>query len=340
MHEQQLQDLRREKWRLDGRAVRTLDEAREFIDSVGFCLLYPQRPAVLLPTFVGAYKGTDEKLPTAQMAFADPDAHEAKHLMVRLLRERAAYEANVFPDNNFIVSAAVFPYFYGLVGDRNPRQPPKGGARSEYSPLAVDAFHLIQKEGPISKYRLREVLGGDISEAALDRALDELWAKLRITRVDYKPDEGVFWDELFRWSPDAVKEGMHVSVAEALTALVSKYLDCVVAAQQEEVEQFFSHFIGRARVREAINALQAARELSFVHVGGRVMLQVSAAQAQSAREFKPKPKPKFEALPPRPGMPLVERRRTGPAGRRPARGASGTKTTSKPNPSAQDRSKE
>jgi hypothetical protein len=146
MFEQQLQDLRREKWRLNGQPVRTLDEAREYIDSVGFCLLYPQRPPVLAPTFVGAHKGSDEKLPAAQMAFADPDAREAKDLMVRLLRERAAYEANVFPDNNFIVSAAVFPYFYGLVGDRNPRQMPKADSRSEYSPLAVHAFQLIQNE--------------------------------------------------------------------------------------------------------------------------------------------------------------------------------------------------
>jgi hypothetical protein len=309
MFEQQLQDLRREKWRLNGRAVRTLEDAREFIDSVGFCLLYPQRPAALVPTFVGAYAGSDENLPPAQMAFANPSAREAKELMVRLLREKAAYEANVFPDNNFIVSASAFPYFYGLVGDRNPRQAPKAGARSGYSPLAVDTFLIIQKEGPISKNRLRELLGGDISEAALDRALDELWAKLRITRVDYKHDEGVFWDVLFRWSPDAVREGMHVSVAESLTALVSKYLDCVLAAQQEEVEQFFSNLIGRARVREAINALQAARELSFVHVGGRVMLQVTSLQAQQplvVREIKSRPK--FEALPPRPGMPLVERR--------------------------------
>lgn len=326
MFEQQLQDLRREKWQLNGQPVRTLEEARAFIDSVGFCLLYPQRPAVLAPTFVGAYKGSDEKLPTAQMAFADAGAHEAKDLMVRLLREKAAYEANVIPDNNFIVSAAVFPYFYGLVGDRNPRQMPKADSRSEYSPLAVHAFQLVQKEGPISKNRLRELLGGDISEAALDRALDELWAKLRITRVDYKPDEGVFWDVLIRWSPDAVKEGMHVSVAESLTALVSKYLDCVMAAQQEEVENFFSNLIGRARVREAIHALQAARELSFVHVGGRVMLQVSSLQAQPVREFKPRPK--FEPLPPRPGLPLVERR--------PRRSSS----SSRPKSPRQDTSKE
>jgi hypothetical protein len=80
----------------------------------------------------------------------------------------------------------------------------------------------------------------------------------------------------------------------------------VLAAQQEEVEQFFSSLIGRARVREAINALQAARELSFVHVGGRVMLQVSSLEAQPVHELKPRPK--FEAFPPRPGMPLVERR--------------------------------
>ena len=310
MQEPQLQELRREKWRLNGQPVRTLEDAREFIESVGFCLLYAQRPQVLAPTFVGAYKGSDEKLPTAQMAFADTSAREAKRLMVRLLREKAAYEANVFPENNFIVSASVFPYFYGLVGDRNPKQPPKSGARSEYSPLAVDAFHIVEKGGPISKYRLRELLGGDISEAALDRALDELWAKLRITRVDYKQDEGVFWDVLFRWAPQAVKQGMHVSFAESLTALVSKYLDCVLAAQQEEVEQFFSRMIGRARVREGIHALQAARELSYIHVGGRVMLQVTSGQLRQPAETDSgfRLNPRFEPLPPRPGKPLVQRR--------------------------------
>jgi hypothetical protein len=318
MFDQQLQELRHEKWCLDGRGIRTLDEARAFIDSVGFCTLYPQKPAVLAPTFVGAYVGDDNKLPTHQKAFADPRAREAKQLMVRLLREKAAYETLVFPENNFLVSAAVFPYFYGLVGDRNPRQAPKADARSGYSTLAVDAFLIIQKRGPISKQLLRESLGGDISEAALDRALDELWAKLRITRVDYKHDEGVFWDVLFRWSPEAVKEGMHVSVAEALTALVSKYIDCVCAVSQDEVENFFSTLVGRARVREAINALQAGRELGFVHVGGKVMLQAADARVQQA-PHAPRSKPFSDDNPPhlRPGKPLVERRRqrTGKAAR-------------------------
>ena len=313
MFDQQLQELRHEKWRLDGQGVHTLDAARAFIDSVGFCTLYPQKPAVLAPTFVGAYVGNDDKLPTSQKAFADPRAREAKHLMVRLLRDKAAFETLVFPENNFLVSAAVFPFFYGLVGDRNPRQSPKATTRSGYSPLAVDAFLLIQKHGPISKQRLQASLGKAISEAALDRALDELWAKLRITRVDYKQDEGVFWDVLFRWAPAAVKEGMHVSVAEALTALVSKYIDCVRAVTQEEVENFFSTLVGRARTREAINALQAARELGFVHVGGKVMLQPADARlSQVARPPRDSNATRLsDEHPPavRRGKPLVERPR-------------------------------
>ncbi|HZP24756.1 MAG TPA: hypothetical protein VFB04_15010 [Terriglobales bacterium] len=329
MHDDQLQQLRRSKWRLDGRPLRTLEEARDFIDSVGFCLLYAQRPPVLLPTFMGACQGSEDNLPTAQMAFAHAAARAAKELMVRLLREKSAYEANVFPDNNFILSAAVFPYFYGLVGDRNVRQIPKTGARSEYSPLAVHAFEYLAQKGPIPKHRLRELLGGDISEAALDRALDELWARMRIARVDYKPEEGIFWDALFRWAPEAVREGVEVPVAGALTALVSKYLDCVVAVSQDELEQLFSHFVGRARVREAINALQAARELSFVHVAGRVMLQTSAAHAELAREQKTA----FSPATLRPGKPLVQRRRDSRQGKsgfprtnsKPRRQDSGTK---------------
>lgn len=322
MQEQQLQELRREKWHLNGQPIRTLDEARLFIDSVGFCLLYPQRPPVLVPTFVGAHVGGEDKLPTWQTAFADQRAQEAKQLMVRLLRERAAYEAKVYSENNFLVSASVFPYFYGMLGDRNPRQAPKATTRSGYSPLAVDTFQLINKHGPIPKHRLREMLGKEITESALDRALDELWAKLRITRVDYKQDEGVFWDVLFRWAPEAVKEGMHVSMAESLTALVSKYLDGVMAAQQEEVENFFSPLISRARVREAVNALQAARELSFVHVGGRVLMQISSLQAaqipEATREHVIGQRSNDGSPTPR-GMPLVQRSRRAVSAKSPKR---------------------
>ena len=119
------------------------------------------------------------------------------------------------------------------------------------------------------------MLGGSLSVAALDSALAELWSKLRITRVDYSATEGSVWDLLSRWAPEAVKEGVSLSVPEALTALLSKYLDCVIAVEQAELETFFGNFIARSKVKDAVNALLAARELSFVHVSGRSMLQIT-----------------------------------------------------------------
>lgn len=277
MTDLELQQLRREKWRLDGKPLRTIEDARAFIESVGFCLMYPTRPAMLLPTFIGAFVGSEDRLPTWQHAFSDPRAIEATEMMVRLLREQSAYEANVIAENNaFLVSASVFPDFYALVGERNPRQAPKAGPRAQYSELACDSYETIQRDGPISKQKLQDALGKSISVPALDKALGELAARLRITRVDYIANEGgSYWDVLYRWAPEAVKKGTSLSVAQALSALLSKYLDSVVALEQSELEIFFGNFVPRSRVKEAVNALLAARELSFVHVSGKSMLQMT-----------------------------------------------------------------
>ncbi|MFZ0420578.1 MAG: hypothetical protein WAM04_20925 [Candidatus Sulfotelmatobacter sp.] len=293
MTEQDLQQLRREKWRLDGKPIRTIEQARAFVEGVGFCLMYPVRPSMPVPTFIGAFVGSDNRLPTWQHAYSDPRAAEATELMVRLLRERSAYEANIFEENNpFLVAASAFPYFYALVGERNPKLAPKQGPRSPYSPLACDAFELISRDGPISKQKLQEALGGSVSLPALDKALGELLGKLRITRVDYKAPEGSYWDVLYRWAPEAVREGVNLSVQQALSALLSKYLDCVVAAEQTELESFFGKFVARSRVKEAVNALLAARELSFVHVSGRSMLQITPEKEAAVAFVATAPRPR------------------------------------------------
>ena len=196
--------------------------------------------------------------------------------MVRLLREKSAFESNLFgEETSFFIAAPVFPFVYGLVGDRNPRQQTAPGKKSEYAPLARDVFEGIREKGKLTKPQLAELLGGSLSNPALDRALNELWSKLRITRVDYTRDQGAAWDALYRWAPEPVRSGVNMSVPEALSALLSQYLDTVVAAEQADVEDFFSHFVPRSRVREAINALLSAREFSFTTVGSRTMLQVA-----------------------------------------------------------------
>src|SRR5258708_33074040 len=197
MTDQELQQLRCEKWRLDGKPIRTIEEARAFVEAVGFCLMYPVRPTMPVPTFIGAFVGSDDRLPTWQHAYSDARAMAATELMVRLLPGGSAYEANLLDETNaFLVAASACPFFYALVGERNPKLGPRQGARSPYSPLACDAYALIDRDGPISKEKLQAALGKSISLPALDKALGELLSRLRITRVDYKPNEGSFWDVL------------------------------------------------------------------------------------------------------------------------------------------------
>ncbi|HSA93689.1 MAG TPA: crosslink repair DNA glycosylase YcaQ family protein, partial [Terriglobales bacterium] len=128
-----------------------------------------------------------------------------------------------------------------------------------------------------------QALGGEPSEAALDRALGELWSRLRITRVDYRAGEGALWDTLLRWAPEAVREGLQLSVGEALSALISRYLEAVVAAERKQIEEFFSLLAPRSRVRENVNALLAARELAFRSVGSTTLVELAPLRAAEPR---------------------------------------------------------
>ncbi|MEO6119147.1 MAG: crosslink repair DNA glycosylase YcaQ family protein [Terriglobales bacterium] len=294
MFENELQDLRRFQWRVDTstRAIFTVDDAREFLHNVGFCLEYPLRSPVLAPTFIGAVIGSDQNLPTAKYAFIHPRAKEATEFKDRLLREKAAFEAGFGEDDNLLISAIEFPYFYALIGDRNPKVPPSAGERGERL-LLQRAFELIQEHGPILETALRERLGETVSDVALSRTLSELRQKLRIVRIE--DTGGPLWDLLMRWSPQVVNQGKQISAQEALSALVGKYLETCVAAEQKDIEEFFGHLVPRSRVAEVIKALLSAREFSYVQINGKNLLRnsprISAEEkaAQIAAAAAPKP---------------------------------------------------
>src|SRR6266496_2444710 len=108
MTSDELIQLRREKWRLNDNAVRTLEDARSFIESVGFCLMLPLNPPLLAPTVIGAWSGSDERLPARRQGLTDPRAIDATELTARLRRDKSADEANPFGENNgFLLSASI-----------------------------------------------------------------------------------------------------------------------------------------------------------------------------------------------------------------------------------------
>lgn len=280
MTELELQHLRREKWRIEGEPLRTLEDAREFVDSVGMCLMYPIRPAPVLPTFFAAFIGSDARLPERKAAFSDPRARGAEELMWRMLRQKAAFPAQLSGEM-LIISSESFPYFYALASDRQPKKPIHSRARGKASPLTEHVFRKLDESGPLTRAQLQEQLGGALSEAGLDRALQELWAALKIAPTDHTPAVGYTWDTYYHWDTDAVNEGVRLSDAEALSALTSKYLEAVIAATQEEIEAVFSTFASRARVAEVVRALLGAREFAYTPSEARTLITVAHTPVRS-----------------------------------------------------------
>jgi hypothetical protein len=275
MFREDLQQHRAQKWRSDGQnPVRTLDDAKAFIDSVGFCLIYATRPPITIPTFIGATMGTEENLPTASKAAFDPRSREASELVVRLLDQQLAYEVPFGELGSLLVSPAEFPYFYALLGERNPKTIPSEGVRGEKA-LVAHTFRLLAKQ-PMTEQEMLDAHGKGISEAALSRALHELWAKLRIVRVKLldRSSESPLWDVLHRVARPLVNRGAHLSQAEALSALIGRYLETVVAAEQREIEEFFGHIATRSKALDVVRALTAAREVEPVKIGHSSMLRL------------------------------------------------------------------
>jgi hypothetical protein len=281
MTEQDLEKLRRDKWHTNGMPLNTFEDARGFVDDVGMCLMYPLKPPVLLPNFLAAVIGDDRGLPTAKQAFADERAQRANQLSRRLVAQNAGFESNLFADNCLLLSWRVFPFFYVLAGERAP-----GTQREPLSQLASLAWKILEKDGAQNREQLRERLGTELSIAAIERALGELWMRLRILPVER--DGQTQWETLERWAPKVVEEGSRLPMALALSALISQYLAAVVAAELREIEEFFSHLTARSKVKESVNALLAAREFEFVNVGHRSLIQMASAE-HSGGPREPRP---------------------------------------------------
>ncbi len=292
MTSEELHQQRRGKWHVNSAAVRTLPDAQSFLDDVGLCLLYAARPAVLLPTLVGATLGDDANLPVAKKALVDERARPAEVLARRLIQEKAAFASNLFPDNWLLISARAFPYLYALVGER-------GGKQERTSPLAQLSWSALQKAGPLTETDLREQLGAEPSITAVERALGEVWMRLRVVPIGDNAAGERQWDTLQHWSPETARAAANISQPAAISALVSQFLEAVVAAEQAEIEEFLSHVAPRSKVREAVHALLAAREFSFVSVGHRTLVQLTPARVP----YVPKPRPPVAAKPARTAAP-------------------------------------
>jgi 23S rRNA pseudouridine2605 synthase len=263
---EQLEASRAERLRQNGHGALTLEDARTWIEETGLCLFLPRRQSTpsVAPSFVEAVAGQRDATP-------DPkNIAIAEELLVRLELDGVAVRLNLLgqvgeqPD--YVVAAWVLPYVYALRGDRDWRRSPQLTGSRQVSQLAVQAYKLLEA-ADTTVSDLKTTLGREVTEAAVLRAITELWQQLRIIPVIAAPGQAAQWQLLRHRFQKAIAEGASTSQVTAISVLASIFLQAVIAASMEEVELFLAPLTARSKVREVLRGLVATRQVHTISLG-------------------------------------------------------------------------
>jgi len=281
----QLAETRLKQWHQRGEALLTAENLRAWINAAGLVLFAP-RPQIVspAPSLVEAVLGAPDPTPALEQT------SEARSLLARLVAEGLAVPLNLLgpgagtvhagapgdtPD--FVASTAVFSYVFTLRGDKAWKQPPATAGAVKVSNLALAIHEALSRRGAISAYDLTTEVGKEVTEAAVLRALGELWTHLRVLPLAQPDGAATLWELTGARFTKQIKAGANAGQPSALSALISLYLGQAVVASEDEIESFLSPLAPRSRIRDVIHALLAARELDTVAVEGRTMLHVTGA---------------------------------------------------------------
>lgn len=276
-------------------AILTQSGAHEFLNRAGLLLFAakPQFAGVPAPTFVEATLGAANANPSLSASGA------ARTLLARLVADGSAVPLNLLglpattaesPD--FIVSAAAFPFIFTLRGDKAWKQPPSTSGAAKVSPLAANTYSLLVENGPKTAYALTGDLGKEVTEAAVLRALSELWQQLRVVPVPQSGGKPTLWEPITTRFTKQLKTGANAGQPTALSTFVSLFLGQAILATEDEIETFLSPLAPRSRIRDVVHALSGARQLETItiegkhhlHVSGDLPLFASAAPARDVDE--------------------------------------------------------
>ena len=278
-------DQRRE-WnyrRRRDRKVETPEEALQFVNQVGFCHFWPIKGAEL-PNLFEAIAGRARPVPNEH---DDPDMSRCWRWKDEALGERKWYYGKLLHRKATLVSLDVLPVFYAAsenLGDLNDYL-------DEYEAGLMSAeakwiYEALLQDGPLHTIDLRQRAGlsGASAKSRFDRALLELQSGLKVLPVGVA--RAGHWkyafthDILQRHLPEVVEQARKVKRSEAQQALVSQYLQNVVAADRTMVRRTFRILKWTStEMNRTIAALLKQRVIEEVEIEGLSQPQLVHCQA-------------------------------------------------------------
>ena len=277
MDQKQLQTARAALWHQNAAPLDTYDDAAPWFEEIGFCLFLPRHaqfpsPA---PSLVEACIGATSATPPPAAI------QKAMNLATRLVDAARAVPLNLLgtfsehPD--FLVTPDALPWVAAVRGDRQWKTAPGGRT----APIVLRTWEALEKNGAQTAGELREALGREVTEAAVLRALIELWTAIRVLPL-YAASGPTRWHLMKDRYAAQLTTGSNTAQPTALSALASLYLRSAVAATAEEAEVFLSPLTARSRIREVLHGMTAARQFGTMSVGSHTLLFVEGSLPEVA----------------------------------------------------------
>lgn len=224
------------------RRVRTPEEARVFVEEVGFCHFWPVK-GVELPNLFHAIAGRVRPVP---MEHDDPDIGKCWGWKDDSLDKRWWYYGKFLRRRATLISLAELPYFYALSENYGSLD----DHLQEYADgrMTVEAkmiYEALLEHGPLDAVRLRrEVhMSAESAKSRFERALVELQVGLKVLPIGIA--EAGAWRYAFiyellpRWLPDIPERAREIGRAEARCHILLRYLETVIAATPTQVARLF-----------------------------------------------------------------------------------------------------
>jgi hypothetical protein len=222
--------------------LQTVEEARSFVEEVGFCHFWPIK-GVEMPNLFHAIAGRVRPVP---IKHDDPDLSKCWGWKDRSLGQRWWYYGKMLRRKATLISLQMLPYFYACsenFGDLDDYL-------EEYraGTLTVEArqiYEALLEHGPLNTVRLRREarMSAESAKARFERALAELQVGLKVLPVGVA-EAGAWryafvYDIVQRHFSDLPEKARQIKRSEARRALVLRYVDNVVAVDRGMIRRVF-----------------------------------------------------------------------------------------------------
>ena len=228
------------------RRIQTIDQARAFVDDVGFCFFWPIKD-IEMPNLFHAIAGRVRPVP---MAHNDPDLSKSWGWKDRSLDQRWWYYGKMLRRRSTLISLDMLPFFYASSGNYGELDDYLQEYRSgTMTAEAKRVYEALLTHGPLDTVRLRREaqMAAEKAKSRFERALVELQVGLKVLPIGVA--EAGAWRYAFiyeivpRHYPDLAEAARQISLGKARRVLVARYLDNVVAADRRMIGLVF-HVLG------------------------------------------------------------------------------------------------